>query len=247
MSTKISDTSVTSEPVFYITVFFFVLLTTALPAGLGQFRWMPILQTISLSIFLIMVLRLGKTRRALQVCAIWLPIQFGALLLITWLLPAQAQQAIPSGFDRGVALLEWLYADSPLPASLLSQPAARWLEVLGVLLGSLLTGGIVGIWFLMRATNLAGFFSGVLLATSGDPAGFLAMLLPWTLLRLAGYTGFVILLAEPLLTGNWRPAHYLTHRRGLLLASAGLLVLALILEWVLPAPWRAFFSTILAG
>lgn len=247
MANKGIDTSVTRDPIFYITVVFFTLLTTALPAALGQFRLMPLLQTASLSIFLIMVLRLGKTQRAIRVCALWLPIQYGSILLVTLLLPSQVQQAIPSGFDQGAALLEWFYGSRSLPASLLSQPATRWIEVLGVLVGSLFTGGVVGVWFLVRAVNLAGFFSGVLLNTAVSPAGMIAMLLPWTLLRLAGYAGFIIVLAQPLLTGNWRPAHYLTQHRTLLLVSAALLVLSLLLEWALPGPWRAIFAPLMVG
>lgn len=237
-----SKESITNDPIFYIVAAIFALLTTALPAGQGQTALLPLLQTLGFFAFTLMLIRAGNTERALWMALLWLAIQFAAVLVITWLLPDQAERAIRDGFDRRVALLEWFYAASPQPDSWQTRPGARVLEVAGVILGSLFTGGLVGSWFLMRATNLAAFYSGALIAAPATPLVLIAALLPWTLLRLAGYAGLVIVLAEPLLTGNWSPGHYVRERGRWLQIAAGLLVAGLLLEWFLPGAWRALLA-----
>jgi hypothetical protein len=77
---------------------------------------------------------------------------------------------------------------------------------------------------------------------TGQIVNLIAGLPLWTLLRLAGYAGFVVLLAEPLFTGNWTLRHYLGERRTLLLASTALLVAGLLLELILPGAWRRLFA-----
>jgi len=49
----------TRDPVFYLMAAFFAFLTTALPALLGQFRFMPIGQTLVLAIFMAIAVRRG--------------------------------------------------------------------------------------------------------------------------------------------------------------------------------------------
>ena len=118
---------------------------------------------------------------------------------------------------------------------------ARIVELLGVTLGSLLSVGLIGIWFLVRALNLAAFNTGVLLVVSDKPLAFLEAIPFWSLLRIGGYAGFVILLAEPLLTSNWNPLFYLRERRRLLLVSIILTLVGLLLEVILPDFWRTLF------
>jgi len=231
-----AEHSITDDPIFYITIVIFALLTTALPAGLNQTRFLPILQTVSLMAFLIMVLRQSQPRRAVRVLAIWLPVQFIVVLLFSWILPGVAERTIADGFQRSAAILEWFYTADPLPESIVTQPWARLLEMVTVLVGSLLT-----VWTLARATNVTGFLAGALGNSLDSPVAFVAALPVWSLLRLAGYAGFIAVLAEPLWTGNWSPAFYWHKRRRLLLTAATLLLLGLALELALPSLWRSLF------
>jgi hypothetical protein len=228
----------TSDPVFYVTVAFFSLLTTLLPSIMGQPNFMPIVQALGLTIFTAIPLRRGQVRTALSVLLLWLAVQLAAIIFIAWALPTQTARAIPDGVTYRMALVTWAYTGEMLPRSLLAAPWSRVIEVLGVLLGTLLTGGLVGSWFLVRAVDLFGFSAGTLLRELAPAAGLLLGIAPWRLLTLAGYTGFFLLLAQPILTNRWNLGHYLTGQRRLLLWSGGLLIIGLLLEALLPGIWQ---------
>jgi hypothetical protein len=236
------STSLLHDPLFYITLGFFALLTTGLAAAMGQPRFLPLSQTVALFVFLWMALRQSSVREALWILAIWLVVQIATMILVTRFAPGQVEQAIGNGFFYRMDFLAWFYAGDELPASLTTQPVARLIELAGVLLGSLVTGGLLGVWFLVRAANLAAYSAGALWQSSGFVGYLFAGLPLWTVLRLAGYASFVALLAEPLLTGRWSPGAHLQRRRNLLLIAAGLLLLGLLLELILPGLWRTIFS-----
>jgi hypothetical protein len=236
-----NEYSLLNDPIFYIMLAFFALLTTALPAALGQPRFLPLAQTVALFVFLSIALRRGAVRQAIRILVIWLVLQLGSFIVITRLAPAQVEHAISDGFPYRQAFIGWFYGAEALPASLWTQPISRLIELLGVLVGSLVTGGLLGVWFLVRATNLAAYGAGALWQSSGVAINVLGGLPVWTLLRLAGYAGAIVLLAEPLLTGNWALSYYITKRRRLLLVSASLLLSGLLLELILPTAWRSLF------
>jgi hypothetical protein len=231
-----------NDPIFYAMLAFFALLTTASAAALGQPRFLPISQTVALFAFLAVALRRQTVRAAVVVLAVWLATQVVAMILVTRLAPGQVEQAIGDGFAYRTSFSAWFYGAGALPASLVGQPGSRILEVAGILLGSLLTGGLVGVWFLVRAANLAAYGAGVLWYDSGQIINLFGGLPVWTLLRLAGYAGLVALLGAPLFSGNWSPRYYLTHHRRLVVASAGLLLLGLLLELILPGVWWTLFN-----
>ncbi|RIK37751.1 MAG: hypothetical protein DCC55_23335 [Chloroflexi bacterium] len=234
--------SLLNDPLFYGMLAFFALLTTGSAAALGQPRFLPISQTAALFAFLTVAMRRQTVRAALLVLAIWLVTQVAALILVTRVAPGQVEQAIGDGFTYRTSFIAWFYGAGALPASLGVQPGSRILELIGVSLGSLLTGGLVGVWSLVRAANLAAYGAGVLWQDSGHTISLVAGLPIWTLLRLAGYAGLVVLLAAPLFSGNWSPRYYLTHHRRLLVVSTALLLLGLLLEFTLPGAWRALFT-----
>lgn len=234
--------SLLDDPLFYSMLAFFALLTTGSAAALGQPRFLPISQTVVLFAFLSVALRRQMVRAALLVLAVWLVTQVAALILVTRLAPGQVEQAIGDGFAYRTSFIAWFYGAAALPASLTVQPGSRILELVGVSLGSLLTGGLLGVWSLVRAANLAAYGAGLLWQDSGQPINLVAGLPIWTLLRLAGYAGFVVLLGAPLFSGNWSPRYYLTHHRRLLVVSTALLLLGLLLESILPGVWRLLFT-----
>lgn len=230
-----STASITRDPIFYITVAFFALLTTGLPALLGQPRFLPIIQTLSLATFVIVALHHRNVRGAITIVAIWLPIQFIVITLLTRILGSHLEAAFNDGFVYRGAITAWFFGGAPLPDGLISSPVGRVIEILGIVVGSLISIGLAGFWFLVRLVNQAGYGTGILLASLANPSLSLLVIPYWTLLRAAGYAGLVILFAQPLLTYRWSPAYYWQNHRRLGLYSVGLVVIALIIELFLPA------------
>lgn len=232
----------TKDPIFYGTLVFFVLLTTAVPGLMGQPNFMPVIQALGLTIFTAIALRRGGIGPALRVATVWLVVQGLFLFLLTWLLPGQIEKAIHDGFLVRTGLVEWAYTDSVLPGSLLAAPLARLGEIAGIVLGSLATVGLVGGWFLVKGVNLLAFGVGTLWRGIDSPLGILLGLAPWRLAQLAGYTGLFVLFIQPLLLNNWNPAHYLATQRRLILVSLALVAGGLLAELFLPGLWRALFA-----
>lgn len=224
------------DPIYYVSLGLFALLTTALPAFLGQQNFLPLAQTVALTLFLALPLRRRRLSRAMLVLAIWLAIQAAVMFVGTAALPVVFERAIRDGFAFHRTLLEWAVTGEGLPGWILARPLARLGEVAGVLLGSLLTGGLVGIWFLARAVNLFAYAAGRLAAEGAT--GLLLGLFPWRLLTIAGYAGFVLLLAQPLLNNSWNPAAVIRRQRRLVGVSALLVGLGLLLEIALPPLWQ---------
>jgi hypothetical protein len=108
------------------------------------------------------------------------------------------------------------------------------IEFVAMIISSLATAGLVGIWFLMRLVNQAAFGTGILLASLANPGQSLLVIPYWTLLRVAGYAGLVLLCAMPLLTSTWSPSYYWQHHRKLILLSVGLVVVGFVAEFFLP-------------
>lgn len=229
----------TRDPVFYGTLVFFVLLTTAVPGLMGQPNFMPVIQALALTVFTAIALRRGGIGPALRVATVWLVVQGLFLFLLTWLLPGQMEKAIHNGFLIRTGLMEWAYTGSILPGSLLAAPLARLGEIAGIVLGSLATVGLVGGWFLVKGVNLLAYGMGSLWGGIGSPLGLLLGLVPWRLAQLTGYAGLFVLLIQPLLLNNWNPAHYLSTQRRLILVSLALVAGGLIAELFLPGLWRA--------
>lgn len=232
--------SLARDPLFYITVGFFAFLTTSLPTVIGQPNFLPLVQTVALFIFLLIPLRQGLIRQGLWVMALWLGIQFIVVAALTWFLEARAERAFHDGFQYRMAYVAWFYgaADAIRPDGFTAAPLARLIELAGILLGSLLSVGLLGIWFLVKSVNLAAYNMGVLLVALNSATGLLLALPIWSLLRIAGYAGLVILFSEPGITGHWQPKHYWRTRRNLIVRSGGLLLLGLLLELFLPDLWR---------
>jgi hypothetical protein len=227
--------SITRDPIYLVTVAFFALLTTALPALLGQHRFMPILQALVLTVFVALPIHHRRPQGALHVLAVWLPLQFITLLLLTLMAGERVERAIPGGFIVRGAVVDWFFGGGVYPAAFGAAPLARLGELTGIIIGSFATAGLVGAWFLLRALNLAAYSTGILLAALETPAWTLLTLPWWTFLRLGGYAGLVALLAEPLLTYTWSPLHYWRTRRRLILVSIALVAAGMLSELLLPA------------
>lgn len=225
---------ITYDAIYYWTVGFFALLTTALPTALGQRNFLPIIQTLGLTVFLAIPLTQRNPKGAVRVMVIWLVLQYLILTLLAILFNTQVERAIPDGFAFRGAISTWFYGNGEMPSGLLAEPAARLREIAGVVLGGLATAGLVGSYFLMRGVNETGYATGSLIISLEQSANLLRAIPYWSLFRLAGLGGLLVLCAEPLLTYQWSPLFYWRARRRLLLISAGLLLLGLLLELFLP-------------
>lgn len=234
--------NLTSDPLFYATLIFFVLLTTAVPGLMGQPNFMPVIQTLSLTVFTAIALRRGGVTAGLRVAALWLVAQGILFFLLIWLLPTQTEKTIHDGFAYRAGLMEWVYTGSVLPGSLLAAPLARLGEIAGIVLGTLASVGLVGGWFLVKGVNLFAYGMASLWRGIASPLGILLGLAPWRLAQLAGYTGLFVLLIQPLLLNNWNPAHYLSTQRRLIVVSLALVGGGLLAELFLPGLWRAVFA-----
>lgn len=241
------EDSLITDPIFVVAVALFAFLTTLLPFLAGMSLLLPLVQTIFLAVFLIMVVRKQHPSQAVRVLCIWSIIQLLVAILVSAFFPEQAEQSIASGFVRRTDFLEWLFTGTLLPDGIMAKPLSRVLETIMVIIGSLLTAGVLGVWLLVRTINLAGYYAGITINSVGSFSGLLAGLPIWTLARIGAYIGFVAILAEPLLTGNWSIGHYLSNpdtfiRRWILIASTILLVLSIIFELLLPGLWRSILA-----
>lgn len=228
----------TRDPVFFVMAGFFALLTTALPAVLGQFRFMPLSQTLVLAIFLIVAMRRRDLRAGLLLMLVWLSLSMLVLITLMLIAPGQVERAFTDGFMHRAMISEWYFANSPLPASFATQTLASLLEIAGVTLGALISGGVVGVWFLVRMANLAAFSAGHLLGILGSPLWIVVALPIWSVLQLIGASGLVVVCAEPLLTDRFALGAWLARRRRPLLVSGVIFVAGLVAEWFLPAFWH---------
>lgn len=234
--------SLVNDPLYFVTAGFFAIFTTALPAAMGQPRFLPILQAVVLTIFIAMPIRKGQIRTAAYIMALWLVLEVLVMVLVTHFLPGSAERAVGNGFGFRTALLAWLYAGEPLPNGWSAAPLTRLVQLIGVSLGSLLTAGFVGAWFLVRAVNQLGFAIAIAGASLGGPLGWLLAIPLWSLAWIAGLAGLIIVCAEPLLTSNWSITFYGKQRRALLVAVAALLAAGLLLELLLAPAWTHLVS-----
>lgn len=230
------------DPLFYGTVAFFALLTTALPALLGSPLFMRVAQTLGLTLFLALLLRRGDLKHGLWVALLWLGVQGSVIFMLTWFAPTQVERVIADGFLYRRELLEWYYTGGSLPGSFLGGPGNAVAELVGVSLGSLLTGGLVGNWFLVHGVNHYAFGLSSLLGVESPGMGFLAGLAPWRAAQLLGFTLTIRLLAQPLLTNRWSPAHYLPRQSRELGRTLVILAAGILSTIPLPRIWQAWFG-----
>ncbi len=242
------DASLLNDPIYYGTVIVFAVLTTALPVMVGRSWFLPAAQTLALWLLALVAIRseVDPARRTFRVLLLWVAAQFVAMVLLARFSPVQAEAAVGDGFAHREALLEWLFTARALPVSLTSAPGLRLLEVAGVAVGALLSGGLLGLWFLMRTVNLIAFGAGILWAATGSLLALVGGLQPWALLRIGGYMGLIACLAPVGFDGAWLPGAWGASRRRLFWIALALLGAGLLLELLLPGPWARLLGGAMA-
>lgn len=232
--------SLVNDPLFYGVAVFFALLTTALPAALGQ-RWLlPVGQSVALWFFCFASWRKGSALHAARVLALWLCVQFIVFFAVA--LFTGGDRAIADGFGYRQQLLEWLFGVGALPASWTTEPVRRAIETLAVTAGTTLSAGILGVWFLVQGVNLLAFSAATLFSATNSIWGLIAGLQPWMLLRIIASVATVATFALPGYRGAWTPSAWMPGERRLFWWSLGLLAAATLLELVLPGIWAQWTS-----
>ena len=228
------------DPVFFATVAFFALLTTGMSSVLGQLRFLPIVQALALTLLLWVPLHRRDLRSALVTVFLFVALAMATVFIVTWFAPEAMERTFENGFLHRAAFAEWYYAGSPLPASFGSQPLASLVEIAGLVLGSLLSAGLVGAWFLFKMANLAAFSAASLLLTLENPLLIVVALPVWSILQVTGGGGLLALLAEPLASGRFGAglAELGKGRRRPLLIFGGIYILGLLLEAALAPFWH---------
>jgi hypothetical protein len=236
-----AEHSIARDPIFLVVAGCFALLTTALPAVFGH-PWLLVgLQTAVLTILLGVALRSGSMTPAVQTLVVWSVAQAFIVILLTYFFADQVERAIRDGFALRTGTVEWLYTDAVVPFDIQAAPMRRVWEFAGVTLGSIVTGGLVGVWTLLETVNRSAFAAGALLSSLTDEVAFPVAFFPWSILRTAGYLGIVAVCAEPMWTGNWSLARIWRERRMMIIISLGILLVALLFERFFAAGWRALF------
>ncbi len=226
----------TRDPLFFAVTLFFSIFTTAIGGLLGLQTLLPLLQMLALFILLSVAVRAGDRRGALTVVGLFVVGVLAASTLLTVVAPGQMEKAIANGFEHRARFLEWFFANAPLPAGWSEQPAV-WLAALAAAtIGSLLTGGLTGIWVIVTTANLTGYQVGALSEALGTPTAFLIGLTPWSLLLLAGFAALTTTLAEPAWRGGLRTGW--AERRRPLLVGTALTAAGLLLLIFLPSYWH---------
>jgi hypothetical protein len=237
--------SIVNDPLYFGVVIFFAALATGLPAALGSRWFLLIAQTIALFILTFVAWRNGTALRAAAVLLTWVIVQAVSFFVITLIFEG-AETAISDGFEYRSALLAWIYGAGALPASWGDSLAGRLIQLVGVTVGSTISGGLIGIGFLVRSVNLYAFGAATAWVTSGSVWGLLAALEPWWLLRILAYIGLIATCALPGYTGKWNPGQWQPAERWLLINSFILLAVALTLELILPGIWARWLSALIA-
>lgn len=243
------DHSLITDPIFVVCVAIFAILTTIFPFAAGLPLLMPILQTLFLFVFLVMIVRKQHPVQAVRVLCLWAVLQLFVALMVSAVAPSVAEGAIADGFTRRADFLEWLFAGSMLPDGIRANFFGRLLEMVAVVIGTLVTAGLIGIWLLVRAVNLAGFYAGSVVNSVSSFSGILPGLPIWTVMRILSYICFISICAEPITTGNWSIGHYLYNakfpqRRRILMTAVFLLLASIVLELILPDIWRTMFAPV---
>ena len=238
-----SNQSLTSDPAYYIMVAVFAFLTTALPIALGQPRFLPVAQAVALTVFIAIPLKAGLWKRSALLMTMWLLLVVAIVAITTKLTPSHVELSIGSGFAFHTNLLAWLYNAKTASGVMQENILSDLVVTAGVIVGSLVSAGGIGNWFLMRLVNQTGFGIGIIWGAIEGRGGLLLAIPLWTVLRIAGLAGFVILFSTPLLSGQWSPHYYWKTMRSLILSSAILLILGILLGMFGPTLWQSLIDT----
>lgn len=233
-------------------------MLAAIPSMLlGQQFCLPVLPVMVIAPLFLWAVRLGRPRRAIGLAGVWAVALALTVLVASLLLPAQAGQAIWRGLEIRSELLAWIGTGVPPAGEVLGLPLSlptMVLQALAVLGGSLLSAGVAGLVVDALTINATSYVAASIMAQASNPLLAILVAWPiWTIVRVLGYIVCGAVLAEPffssqLLFGTARepsPARpdslteWWQRRRRLLLSGLGLIVLAIVLQLMLGAPWTA--------
>ncbi|MCS7039835.1 MAG: hypothetical protein RMN24_12905 [Anaerolineae bacterium] len=233
-----------TDPLIYLILVLGLLLVIGLGFFAQQQTLMPVLSGLIGWLFLLWALRHARPDIGLRIVGVWAATVFLLSLVAGRLLDQQALAAVPGSLDYIAAQMLWLTGQS----GAVEQPGV-WLAAFarraGLLLaGSILSAGLVPLIAGARYLAVLGLWMARLF-DAPRPAAILFGLAPWVWAEVVAQVVLVVVLAEPLVTGDAQ-ALVQGGRRRLLLIGLVALVLAAVLHLVLPgllvSPLRYFVT-----
>ncbi len=241
-SSKETEQPLTGDPVYLVMAGVFAFLTTVLPIALTQPRTMPVVQALILTLFTALPIRAGLWRRAVRITALWLTVTLLLITVISFSAPAQVEASLSNGFEYRAQLLEWMYGVGAYPSWQASLTMSTALRVGAFTLGSVVTAGAVGYWFVFQQINHLGYAIGLVWSTVGGFIGLLLAVPFWSLLQVVGLAGLVIMLSEPILFRSWSARHFWRDRRTLIIVCCSALILGYLLALFVPVIWQQLIN-----
>lgn len=233
-----------TDPLIYLILVLGLLLVIGLGFFAQQQTLMPVLSGLIGWLFLLWALRHARPDIGLRIVGVWAASVFLLSLVAGRLLDQQALAAVPGSLDYIAAQMLWLTGQS----GAVEQPGV-WLAAFarraGLLLaGSILSAGLVPLIAGARYLAVLGLWMARLF-DAPHPAAILFGLAPWVWAEVVAQVVLVVVLAEPLVTGDAQ-ALVQGGRRRLLLIGLAALVLAAVLHLLLPgliaSPLRYFVT-----
>ena len=224
-----------------------VLITTTFPVFLAQELCLPVLNTLVIFPFFVMALRAGRTRRAVTLTLFWALCLVLSMTVLGLIFGGHAEQAVRGADLYRSQFIQWLADATPVTAA----PALGWFHQLRDLVvfavASALTAGLGGLFMLALALNVLSVTAAYLLSEALRPAQVLVLAWPiWSIARFGGALLLLAALAEPMATGNRRPAElrqWLPRRARLLGIAAGLILLGALLQLLLSPLYRSLLES----
>lgn len=221
-----------TDPLIYLVLVLGLLLVMSLGFLAQQQTMMPLLSGLIGWLFLVWALRHARPDVGLRIVGLWTVTVFLLSLVAGRLLDQGALAAVPGSLDYIASQMLWLTGQS----GAVEQPAvwmAAFARRAGLLLaGSILSAGLIPLIAGARYVAILGLWV-ARLVDAPHPAAILFGLAPWIWAEVVAQVVLVVVLAEPLVTGNVQ-ALLQDSRRRLLVIGLVALVLAAVLHWLLP-------------
>jgi hypothetical protein len=231
-----------TDPLIYLVLVLGLLLVMGLGFLAQQQTMMPVLGGLIGWLFLLWALRHARPDVGLRIVGLWAVTVFVLSVVAGRLLDQQALAAVPGSLDYIADQMLWLTGES----GAVEQPAvwvAGFARRAGLLLaGSVLSAGLVPLIVGARYLAILGLWTARLF-DAPHPAAILFGLAPWIWAEIVAQVVLVVILAEPVVTGDVQ-ALVQNGRRRLLVIGLIALALAAILHLMLPglfaSPLRRF-------
>jgi hypothetical protein len=194
-----------ADPLIFLFLAFGAPITTMLGLLAGQRTLLPLMNAAVIFPFFALAVRRGRLARAVGFTLAWAACQALSIVILTWAVPERAEYGVSQGIEYRAAMMQWL-ATGQSSETTLASFLPTYARDLGLLvLASLISGGLGGLFIIAKLLNYTGFYVAHLATYASHPLLLAFVAWPiWMLARVAGYSACCAVLAEPLLRLDWR-------------------------------------------